>query len=249
MSHIFVEGKRIRVRLENLDRHPVIKDYHYILKNALLAKLEQYDENLSAKAHDQWRTFFVFSGFLGKLWNTEIGLLFKSAEILIASPDLEIIKGLSRAMAVDPFFYMGKVRLRVSQIKVEDFHIADGISSIQYETLGEIVIKKGEKTGITHHIDSNDDIAKAIKEIIERQSKAATGISEEIDVESVSSIQKKRAIYKDGLLVNSFIALRSSFKVKADARVHEFLLTQGIGHHRKMGFGMLSVKRMEEPAK
>jgi CRISPR-associated endoribonuclease Cas6 len=249
VNHIFVKGKRIRVRLENLDRHPITKDYHYILKNALLTKLEQYDESLSVKAHDQWNTFFVFSGFLGKLWNTEIGLLFKSVEISIASSDLDIIYGLSRAMVIDRFLYLGNVRLLVSQIKVEDFHIPDGISSIDYETLGEIVIKKGEKTGITHHIDANDDIAKAIKETIERQSKAATGISGEIDVEVVSSVQKKRAIYKNSTLVNSFTALRLSFKVKADARVHEFLLTQGIGHHRKMGFGMLSVKRRGESTK
>jgi CRISPR-associated endoribonuclease Cas6 len=246
--HIFVEAKRIRVRFENIDRHPIIKDYHYILKNTLLSKLEQYDRTLSTKVHDEWKSFFVFSGFIGKLWNTEVGLLFRTAEISIGSPDLEIIKGLSKAMVMEPFIYLGNVRLRVSQIKVENFHIADGISSIDYESLGEVVIKKGDKTGKTDHVGVNDDVAKAIKETIVRQSKAATGYLGEIDVEVVSAVQKKRAVYKDGNLINSFIALRLSFKVKADARVHEFLLTQGLGHHRKMGFGMLSVKKGTESA-
>ena len=63
---------------------------------------------------------------------------------------------------------------------------------------------------------------------------------------NISAVQKKRAIYKDGTLINSFIALRLSFEVKADAMVHEFLLTQGLGHHRKMGFGMLSIKKRME---
>jgi len=246
--HIFIEGKRIRVRLENLDRTPIVKDYHYVLKNALLSKLEQYDGHLSAKVHDEWNSFFVFSGFIGKLWNSEIGLVFKSAEISIASPDSEIIKGLSRAMVMEPFLYLGTVRLRVSQIKVENFHIDDGVSSVDYESLGEVVIKKGERTGKTYHVGVNDDVARVIKETIERQSKAATGYSGEIEVQVVSSVQKKRAIYKDNTLINSFIALRLSLKVEADARVHEFLLTQGIGHHRKMGFGMLSVKKGMESA-
>lgn len=246
MIHIFIEAKRIRVRLENIDRHPIIKDYHYVLKNTLLSKLEQYDRNLSTRVHDEWKSFFVFSAFIGKLWNTEIGLLFRTAEILIASPDLEIIKGFSKAMIIDPFLYLGNVRLRVSQIKVEDFHIAGGISSIDYESLGEVVIKKGDKTGKTYHVSANDDVANAIKETIVRQCKAATGYLGEIEVEVVSAVQKKRAIYKDGILINSFIALRLSFKVKADAMVHEFLLTQGLGHHRKMGFGMLSVKKRME---
>ncbi len=243
MIHIFIGARRIRVKIENIDRRPITKDYHYVLKNALLSKLEQYDRNLSIRVHDEWNSFFVFSGFMGSLRNTEIGLLFRTADMLIASPDVKVIAGLSKAMVMDPFLSLSNVKLRVSQIKVEDIHIADGISTIDYESLGEVVIKKGERTGKTYHVSPDDDVAKAIRDTILRQSEAAIGHPGEIDVEVDSAVQKKRAIYKDGSLINSFIALRLSFRVKADAKVHEFLLTQGLGHHRKMGFGMLSVKK------
>jgi CRISPR-associated endoribonuclease Cas6 len=145
-------------------------------------------------------------------------------------------------MLVDPFFEVGKVRLRVSQIKIENIHIPDGISSIEYESLGEIVIKKAEKTGITQHYTVKDDLSRALKEIIERQSEAATHVKSEIELELLSAKQRRRVIYKDNVAINSFIALRLAFRIRTNAKVHEFMLTQGIGHHRKLGFGMLSIK-------
>ncbi len=237
-----MNGKRIRVSLENVQRIPIAREYHYALKNSILAKLRQYDEGVSVRAHNEWNYFFVFSGLLGKLWNTDIGLYFKSVDIVIASPEYDMIKGLSNAMVIDPLLDLNGVKLRVSQIKVENIRIEDGISTLNYETLGEIVIKKGDKNGVTHHVTVDDDLSEALKQTIEIQAGAATGTSTEVFVEVLSAKQRKRAIYKDDKLINSFIALRLSFSLRADARIHEFLLTQGLGHHRKMGFGMLSTR-------
>ncbi|MHB8361865.1 MAG: CRISPR-associated endoribonuclease Cas6, partial [Thermoplasmataceae archaeon] len=175
-----------------------------------------------------------------KMYNSEIGLFFRIAYLVISSPDEQLILGLGKSLFVNPWINVGGVDILVTEIKPETIEIDNGFSTIFYETLGEVVIKTGEREGQTRHVSIDDDINKCVKDEITKQFKAATGIDEIIDLEILSSKQRQRAVIKNGSVINTFITLKLSFKLSADHKVHEFILTQGFGHHRKLGFGLVS---------
>jgi CRISPR-associated endoribonuclease Cas6 len=241
-----VKEKRLKIRIENVDRKPISKDYHYLLKNAILLKIEEYDTSLAEQAHDKWDYFFSFSSILGKMYNSELGLFFRDGYLYVSSPSSEFISGLKKALFVNPLVRIGNVSILASEIRDDIIEINEGFSTIYYETLGEVVIKKEDRTGTTKHLTLNDDINKGVHDEISKQFKGAYNSDATIGLEIVSAKQKQKAVIKDGKKINSFIALRLTFKLSADCKVHEFLLTQGFGHRRKLGFGMVSPIKKNE---
>lgn len=236
-------GKRIRVSLENVNRSPIPEEYHYEFRNVILKKIEEYDKTLSVSLHDRWDKFFSFSGFLGKQWHTPLGLMFRNVDVLFTSPDSSVVSALKNAFLFNPKIALFNSKIIANSVRLLRPQIPDGVTIFPYETLGEIVIKKGGEDGGTYHVGANDDIAANLEGIIRKQYSAFSHQQSLIKVNITQFKQKKKAIVKNGVISNSFIALRLRFNLEADGSVHAFLLTQGIGHHRKMGFGTVEILR------
>jgi CRISPR-associated endoribonuclease Cas6 len=238
-----IKGTRLRVSLENISRSPIPAEYHYDFRNLILKKIQSYSPELSSTMHDDWRSFFSFSGFLGKQVNTPLGLVFRNVDVIFASPNSEFITALKNSLIMNPKLLLSNCEIYVNSVREITPLIPDGISSLNYETLGEIVIKKLSDNNRTIHLGVDDDIENGLLEIIERQFSSFTGREENLEITVTDKKQKKKAIVKDGNVSNSFIALRLKFSLKSSRDVHEFVLTQGIGHHRKMGFGMVGIRK------
>ena len=178
---------------------------------------------------------------MGKQWNTPLGLQFRNVEIDFASPEREIINTIRNSLLLDPNIRLYTSHMKAVSVIKDDIKLPDHTSEINLETLGEVVIKKSERDGRTLHIGADDDVEGNLRNIIMRQFSAFSGGSPNIGVKILSVKQKKKAIVKDSGVSNSFLALRLRFQLRADPEVHEFILTQGIGHHRKMGFGMMGI--------
>jgi CRISPR-associated endoribonuclease Cas6 len=236
-----LDGTRIRVSFENISRSPIPEEYHYEFRNVILKKIQECDKELSLSIHDQWDRFFSFSGFLGPQWNTSLGLVFKRIDVVFASPDASAVSSLKNALLLSPYVSLFNARILVNSVRDDKITLEDGVTNLQYETLGEAVIKKDEKFGKTLHVGANDNIESSLENTIKRQYTAFRGEDPSLFVKLISVKQKKKAILKTGTISNSFIALRLRFSVQANERVHAFLLTQGIGHHRKMGFGTVGI--------
>lgn len=245
MELIVLDGYRCRIFFENINRMAIPKEYHYSLRNQILLKINESDSNLSKEVHDQWDAFLVYSGIMGKMWNTPMGLQFRNAEVDIASPNKELISYIKRGFLLSPFFNLGQCKLRVSRVINDRIELNEGRSTLNLETLGEIVIKKKDRTSETLHVGEDDDIEGYLKDTILRQYYAYSGTQSELDLTVTYSKQKKKAIIKDDGRINSFKALRLKFTLTAEKELHVFLLTQGIGHHRKMGFGMIGIQRVQ----
>lgn len=245
MECIVLDGYRCRIFFENINRRAIPKEYHYSLRNQILLKINETDPQLSKEIHDRWDAFLVYSGIMGKMWNTPMGLQFRNAEVDIASPNKELISYIKRGFLMSPIFSLGQCKLRVSSVQNEYIELNDGKSTLNLETLGEVVIKKKDRTSETLHVGEDDDIESYLKDTIFRQYYAFSGIQSEFVLNVTYSKQKKKAIIKDDGRINSFKALRLKFTITAEKGLHEFLLTQGIGHHRKMGFGMLGLQRVQ----
>jgi CRISPR-associated endoribonuclease Cas6 len=238
-----ISGTRLRVSLENISRSPIPAEYHYDFRNLILDKIQKYSPELSSAMHDDWRSFFSFSGFLGKQVNTPLGLVFRNVDVVFASPNPQFISALKNCLIMKPKLLLSNCEIYVNSVKEIVPHIPDGISSLTYETLGEIVIKKKSDDNKTIHVGIDDDVENSLQEIITRQFSAFTRREQTLEVTVTDRKQKKKAIVKDGKVSNSFIALRLKFNLIASQEVHAFVLTQGIGHHRKMGFGMVGITK------
>jgi CRISPR-associated endoribonuclease Cas6 len=236
-----LNGTRIRVSLENVKRSPVPEEYHYEFRNIIIRKIQASNPSISAAMHDNWKKFFSFSGFLGHQWNTTLGLMFKNVDVVFVSPETEIIGLLKNSILMNPKLLLSGSELYVNSVKEIRLSIPDNVSTLRYETLGEIVIKKGSENNKTVHVGITDNVKQMLEEIIIKQYSAFSGYAPTIEVSITDSKQKKKAIVKDGKISNSFIACRFRFTLKADEEVHRFILTQGIGHHRKMGFGTVGI--------
>lgn len=246
MVLINISGKRCRVFFENLNRYSAPKEYHYLFRTAILEKLRKSDPSVAQEMHDRWDVFWGFSGFLGKQWNTPIGLQFRRIEVDFASPDEHIISSIRNALLIDPLLNIGGCRLKVTGTEMEDLSLPDKTHNVKLESIGELVIKKPGAEGRTEHVSVNDDVPGSIADVIERQYGAFSGKKERVPIVLTYVKQKKKAIVKDRKVVNSFLALRVEFSMKASPELIEFVLTQGIGHHRKLGFGMVRLRGMGE---
>lgn len=243
MELIVLDGYRCRIFFENINRMTIPKEYHYSLRNQILLKINETDSQLSNEIHDRWDAFLVYSGIMGKMWNTPLGLQFRNAEVDVASPNKKLISYIIRGFLMSPIFNLGQCRLRVSSVQSEHIDLKEGKSTLNLETLGEVVIKKKDRNSETLHVGEDDNIEEYLRDIIFRQYYAFSGVQSEFDLNVTYSKQKKKAIIKDDGRINSFKALRLKFTLNAEKELHEFLLTQGIGHHRKMGFGMIGLQR------
>lgn len=237
-----LRGTRIRVSMENIGRSPILEEYHYEFRNIILKKIKESNPEVSSTMHDDWKKFFSFSGFLGHQWNTSLGLVFRNVDVVFVSPEIDIIRALENSILMNPKILLYGSEIVVNSVREINLSIPDGISSLLYETLGEIVIKKDNADNKTSHVGTSDNLKEHLKEIIERQFAAFSGRSPDINLTVNDSKQKKKAIVKNGKVSNSFVALRLRFTLLADEEVHEFVLTQGIGHHRKMGFGTVGLR-------
>ncbi len=244
-----LRGERIRVSFENINRNAIPEEYHYEFRNAILRKVQEIDSSLSASMHDKWNKFFTFSGFLGKQWNTPLGLVFKNVDVVFASPDLPVMAAIKNAFLMKPKFPLFDSLIIVNSVKQDNIKLENGTTKLSYESLGEIVIKKGNENGRTVHVGEGDDIELNVENIIKKQFSAFSGHDPELKVRIMDFKQKKKSIVKNGIALNSFRTLRLRFELEADEQVHYFLLTQGIGHHRKMGFGLVGIakQRMGSP--
>ena len=238
-----LEGTRVVLKIENVKRYPIPYEYHYELRNSLLKKIQESNPHLSIELHDMWNRFFNFSGFLGKQWNTPLGLVFKNVNVVFASPDREAIRALINSIVLNPKLELFDRTMYISSMKKIKLVLPEGISSMKYESLGEIVIKKGNEEGITNHVGVADNLKESLEEIIKEQFYAVSKEEVNPEITILDSRQKKKAIIKNNKVSNSFLALRLRFDLKANEAVHRFVLTQGIGHHRKMGFGLIGVRR------
>ncbi len=238
-----IKGNRIRVTFENKGNFAIPEEYHYEFRNVILKKIQEHDPFLSAEMHDKWNKFFSFSGFLGKQWHTPLGLAFKRVEVVFVSPDASVIYAIKNAFLLSPTFNLFDAKIIVSSVKPVNLVLNDGIMNLTYETLGEIVIKKGEKSGKTLHVGIEDNIEEHLKNTIQNQYSSFSGLHKDLSLKVIGSKQKKKAIIKNGTISNSFIALRIRFTLKAESEIHLFLLTQGVGHHRKLGFGVVEISR------
>lgn len=229
-----------------MNRYSTPKEYHYPFRSAILNKVWKANPEMAETMHDQWNSFWGFSGFMGKQWNTPLGLQFRRIEVDFSSPDENIISSIRNALLLDPILTIGGCKLKVIGTEMEDFVLSDGVSNVKLESLGELVIKKPGRDGKTEHVGANDDVSGSISEIIQKQFGAFSGRKEEVTIRLTSVKQKKKAIVKEGKVANSFLALRVNFSLKGSADLISFVLTQGIGHHRKLGFGMVRPKGSEK---
>lgn len=241
-----IQGKRCRVFFENINRYSITRDYHYPFRNAILEKLGKSDPVMASNLHDRWNEFWGFSSFLGRQWNTPLGLQFRQIEVDFSSPDQRILSNIRNSLLIDPFLTIGGCKLKVTRTEMEHIILPGQNANVKLETLGEIVIKKPSRDGKTLHVGADDDVPMNLKDIIERQYSAYSGKKEEVNINIEYVKQKKKAIVKNDEVTNSFLALRLRFSMVASPDLIEFVLTQGIGHHRKMGFGMVRLKELEE---
>ena len=240
-----LKGTRIRVSFTNINRTPIPEEYHYEVRNMILKKIQESNQILSQSVHDNWNKFLTFSGFLGKQWETPNGLVFKNIDIILASPDADIISVLKNSFLINHKITLFNSVILVNYVREINFELKSGKNKISYESLGEIVIKKESENGKTLHVTEKDDVKSDLENIIKKQYLAYSGREPVLNIDEVGIIRKKKSIVKNGIVSNSFIALRLKFNLEADEDVHSFILTQGIGHHRKMGFGMVGIRNGE----
>lgn len=242
MIRIELKGNRCRVYFENLNRGVAPREYHYKFRNKILEKLNKVNPDLSKELHDSWDSYFTFSGLMGKLWNTPLGLQFRNIEVDFSSPNTSVIVSIRDALLLDPILLLDNCRLKVTRVEMETIVLPNSVSESHIVSLGEIVMKKPERDGKTEHVGADDDVESYLKNIILKQYMAYSGKSVPVDVKIDFIKQKKKAIIKDNGVSNSFLALRLKFSIKTDPDVMKFMLTQGIGHHRKLGFGMVRIE-------
>ncbi|MDD4523731.1 MAG: CRISPR-associated endoribonuclease Cas6 [Methanosarcina sp.] len=239
---------RCRVSVRKISSNPLHYDYQYGLASMLYSKLASSNIELANEIHGkQGFKFYTFSNLiLDNKISEKNGLNFRTAHFFLSSPDPKFIRSFAEGLLLEPEFFFGNDKNRVSFVieRIEVLPLIHFSDTCTFRTFSPIYLKtlrKQDDKLVEFDLYPKDPKfhENLHKNLVARYEEFyGSKIDKDFfEVISVSSFKPKRIKIENNYRRCSLM----DFHLSANPELLQFAYDAGLGEKNAMGFGCVDV--------